>query len=339
MRHQRKEVMFDAEHFFDGYKANPGYALACVEAALEAGARWVVLCDTNGGTLPHEIERIVGEVASASRRARSASTPTTTPRTPSPTAGRGRAGARQVQGTLNGLGERCGNANLISLIPTLKLKIGYETGVTDAACCRLTHVSRAARRAAQPRPGPRRRLCRRVAFAHKGGLHVSAVAKDPRFYEHIDPALVGNRRHIVVSDQAGRANILARFARDRHRDRPGDPRSAPGRARSRRASSRAIAYDGAEASFELLARGARAACRTTSALELSRHRRAPLERARRAGHALRGDDQGGGRRQRFMTVADGNGPVNALDTRAAQGPGAAYPQLETCASSTTRCAS
>ncbi len=206
------EVMFDAEHFFDGYKANPAFALECVEAAYTAGARWIVLCDTNGGTLPHEIERIVGAVA--------AKIPGTnlgihchndTENAVANSLAAVRAGVRQVQGTLNGLGERCGNANLVSLIPSLMLKTDFKIGLSDKDLGQLTHLSRLLDERLNRAPNRHAAYVGDSAFAHKGGLHVSAVEKDPRTYEHIDPAKVGNRRHIVVSDQSGRANILARF--------------------------------------------------------------------------------------------------------------------------------
>ena len=206
------EAIFDAEHFFDGYKANRAYALDCVAAAYRAGARWIVLCDTNGGTLPHEIERIVGEVTKSVPGDRlGIHTHNDTENAVANALAAVRAGARHVQGTLNGLGERCGNANLVSLIPTLTVKMGYATGIGEAALARLTHVSRFLDERLTRPPNRHAAYVGESAFAHKGGLHVSAVEKDPRSYEHIDPALVGNTRRILVSDQAGRSNILARL--------------------------------------------------------------------------------------------------------------------------------
>jgi 2-isopropylmalate synthase len=206
------EVMFDAEHFFDGYKANRDFALDCVRAAHDAGARWVVLCDTNGGTLPDEVHRIVAEVCQAvPGETLGIHAHNDTENAVANSLAAVRAGARQVQGTINGLGERCGNANMISLIPSLKLKTGFETGVSDAQLARLTHLSRTLDELLNKSPARNQPYVGESAFAHKGGLHVSAVEKDPRTYEHIEPALVGNRRHIVVSDQAGRSNILARL--------------------------------------------------------------------------------------------------------------------------------
>ncbi|HUZ73718.1 MAG TPA: citramalate synthase, partial [Stellaceae bacterium] len=178
------EVLFDAEHFFDGFKADPGFALACLTAAFDGGARWIVLCDTNGGTLPDEIARIVGAVAREIPSARlGIHCHNDTGNAVAGSLAAVAAGARQVQGTLNGLGERCGNANLIALIPTLVLKLGYDTGIDEAAMRRLTHVSRFLDERLNRAPDRHAAYVGESAFAHKGGLHVSAVEKDPRSYE------------------------------------------------------------------------------------------------------------------------------------------------------------
>ncbi len=213
-----REVLLDCEHFFDGYKANPDYALQCARAAFDAGARWVVLCDTNGGTLPHEVERIVAEVARhipGERLGIHAHDDTGNAVANSLAAVR--AGARQIQGTLNGLGERCGNANLVTLIPTLSLKGDYperfELGVDAGALETLTHVARALDELLNRAPNRHAPYVGASAFATKAGIHASAVLKDPRTYEHIPPDLVGNRRVVLVSDQAGRSNVLAELER------------------------------------------------------------------------------------------------------------------------------
>ena len=206
------EVLFDAEHFFDGYKDNPEYALACIMAAYESGARWIVLCDTNGGTLPDEIEKIVAEVVKKIPGEKlGIHCHNDTENAVANSLAAVRAGVRQIQGTLNGLGERCGNANLISILPTLVLKMGFETGVSRDGLKHLTHVSRLLDERLNRIPQHNAPYVGESAFAHKGGLHVSAVEKNPRCYEHIAPEVVGNRRHVVVSDQAGRSNIMARF--------------------------------------------------------------------------------------------------------------------------------
>ncbi len=328
---QRKdEAMYDAEHFFDGYKANPDYALACARAAFDAGARWVVLCDTNGGTLPHEVEAIVGEVARhipGSHLGIHAHNDTENAVANSLAAVR--AGVRQVQGTLNGLGERCGNANLVSLIPTLALKMGLETGIDEEGLRRLTHVSRLLDDRLNRMSNRHSAYVGEAAFAHKGGLHVSAVAKDPRTYEHIDPGIVGNQRHVVVSDQAGRANVMSRLheigveleARDRRINRLVEL--------VKEREFEGYSYDGAEASFELLAR--RMLGEVPDYFQLIRFRVMDDRRWNARGELVTESEatinlEAGG--EQLMTVADGNGPVNALDTALRKALKPLYPQLE-----------
>jgi len=324
------EVMFDAEHFFDGYKANPGYALDCIRAAYAAGARWVVLCDTNGGTLPHEIERIVGDVV--------AHVPGThlgihchndTENAVANSIAAVRAGVRQVQGTLNGLGERCGNANLISLIPTFMLKTDYRLGMTAEKLRQLTHLSRLLDERLNRAPNRSAAYVGDSAFAHKGGLHVSAVEKDPRTYEHIDPALVGNRRHIVVSDQSGRANILARFREIGLDVDANDPKLAALVETVKAREYDGYAYDGAEASFELLAR--RALGRVPDFFRLGRFRVMDERRWNARGELVTESEatvtlEAEGRS--IMTVAAGNGPVNALDVALRKALVPIYPALD-----------
>src|SRR5216683_3041158 len=200
------EAMFDAEHFFDGYKAKPDYALACLKTAEAAGARWMVLCDTNGGTLPHEVERIVGEVVKEVPGEKlGIHAHNDTENAVANSLAAIRAGVRQVQGTLNGLGERCGNANLVSLIPTLMLKPGYAerftTGISQDGLGHLTQLSRLLEELLNRAPNRHAAYVGASAFAHKAGLHVAAVETDPRTYEHIPPETVGNQRHILVTDE------------------------------------------------------------------------------------------------------------------------------------------
>jgi 2-isopropylmalate synthase len=253
------EAMLDAEHFFDGYKANPAYALACAKAALEAGARWIVLCDTNGGTLPHEVERIVADIVKHVPGDRlGIHAHNDTENAVANTLAAIRAGARQIQGTLNGLGERCGNANLVSLIPTLMLKEDYaarfETGIAPDKLHQLTHLSRLLDELLNRAPNRHAAYVGDAAFAHKGGLHVSAVEKDPRTYEHVPPSSVGNQRHILVSDQAGRSNILSRLRDAGIEIDPKHPKLGSLLEEVKEREFNGYAYDGAEASFELLAR-------------------------------------------------------------------------------------
>jgi 2-isopropylmalate synthase len=211
LRKRMDEVIYDAEHFFDGYKANPDYAVRTLLAAEGAGADCLVLCDTNGGTLPHEVEEIISRVK------RSIATPfgihahNDTELAVANSLAAIRMGAIQVHGTINGYGERCGNANLCSLIPTLKLKLGINC-VSDTNLARLREVSRFVDELANLQHGQRQPYVGESAFAHKGGVHVDAIAKSSLTYEHVMPELVGNRRRILVSDMAGKGNILQKAA-------------------------------------------------------------------------------------------------------------------------------
>ncbi len=257
-----REALFDAEHFFDGYRANAGYALECLQAALAAGARWIVLCDTNGGTLPGEVGRVVREVIAAgipgARLGIHCHDDTGNAVANSLAAVE--AGCRQIQGTLNGLGERCGNANLVTLIPTLKLKAPFagtlETGVSDAALAGLVKVSRMLDDILNRVPLRSSPYVGASAFAHKAGLHASAILKDPSTYEHLDPALVGNERQIPMSNQAGQSNLRARLASAGIEVDPKDPRLAGILDEVKRREDQGYAYDGAQASFEMVARQA-----------------------------------------------------------------------------------
>ncbi len=254
-----REALFDAEHFFDGYKANPDYALACLDAAMEGGARWVVLCDTNGGALPGEVGETVGAVCQRIPGSHvGIHTHNDTEQAVANTFAGIEAGARQVQGTLNGLGERCGNANLVSIIPTLLLKAHYaerfETGVSLEALPRLRSLSLLLDELLNRQPNRHAPYVGAAAFAHKAGLHASAIAKDPTTYEHIDPGAVGNRRVIPMSNQAGRSNLARRLADAGIEVDPKDPRLGRLLAQVKEMEDQGFAYDSAEASFELLAR-------------------------------------------------------------------------------------
>lgn len=255
-----REAMIDCEHFFDGYKANPDYAMACVRTALDAGARWAVLCDTNGGTLPSEVEAIVTALIDAGlpgdRLGIHAHNDTENAVANSLAAIR--AGVRQVQGTLNGLGERCGNANMVSLIPTLLLKPEFadrfEIGVSLDQLKQITHVSRTLDEILNRAPDRYAPYVGESAFASKAGIHVSALLKDPRTYEHVPPESVGNKRKIAVSDQAGRSNILARLEEAGIEVDPKDTKIQRLLDEVKEREFLGYSYDGAEASFELLAR-------------------------------------------------------------------------------------
>ncbi|WP_370152649.1 citramalate synthase [Ferrovibrio sp.] len=314
------EAMFDAEHFFDGYKANPDFAIQCVQAALDAGARWAVLCDTNGGTLPHEVERIVGELAAklgdASRLG--IHTHNDTENAVANSLAAVKAGVRQVQGTLNGLGERCGNANLIALIPSLMLKPWFrdhvEIGLSEQDLTHLTATSRMLDELVNRAPNRHAAYVGASAFAHKGGLHVSAVMKDPRTYEHIPPETVGNKRQVLISDQAGRSNLLVRLTEAGIPFNPDDSRLNALLEDVKQREAEGYSYDGAEASFEILARRALGLMPTffdvrsfRVTVERRFNARGQLVTMSEATVKLNVDGE------TLFSVAEGNGPVNALD--------------------------
>ena len=255
-----REALFDAEHFFDGYKSNPAYTLECLHAAYGAGTRWIVLCDTNGGTMPAEVGRITAEVIAAGIPGDHLGihTHNDTENAVACSLAAVDAGARQVQGTLNGLGERCGNANLITLIPILLLKepyaSKYETGVPADALENITRTSRMLDEILNRLPQKQAAFVGSSAFAHKAGLHASAIAKDPSTYEHIDPAVVGNARVIPMSNQAGQSNLRERLSQMGLDVAKGNAalQRILDRVKDREAAG--YSYDTAQASFEVLAR-------------------------------------------------------------------------------------
>ncbi|WP_434621359.1 citramalate synthase [Tabrizicola sp. M-4] len=255
-----REALFDAEHFFDGYRADPAYALACLKAALGAGARWVVLCDTNGGTLPAEVGRVVAEVIAAGVPGERLGIHChdDTGNAVANSLAAVDAGCRQIQGTLNGLGERCGNANLTTIIPTLLLKEPYagrfETGVSREALAGMVKLSRQLDDILNRVPLRSAPYVGASAFAHKAGLHASAILKDPSTYEHVDPAVVGNERVIPMSNQAGQSNLRARLAAAGIEVEPKDARLGRILEVVKEREDQGYAYDGAQASFELVAR-------------------------------------------------------------------------------------
>jgi 2-isopropylmalate synthase len=254
-----REVLLDCEHFFDGYKANPQYALACAQAAYEEGARWVVLCDTNGGTLPHEVERIVAEVVKVVPGDHvGIHAHNDTEQAVANSLAAVLAGARQIQGTLNGLGERCGNANLVSIIPTLKLKsefaARFEIGVSPAQLASLAHVSRALDEMLNRAPDRHAPYVGASAFATKAGIHASAILKEPATYEHVAPEAIGNARKLLVSDQAGKSNVLFELDRIGIKVDKDDSRIGALLEEVKQREAIGYAYEAADASFELLAR-------------------------------------------------------------------------------------
>lgn len=325
-----KEVIFDAKHFFDGYKENAIYTLKVLQAAKEAGARWLVLCDTNGGMLPQQIKAIINEI---------------TPKFDGETLGihchndtenavanslaAVEAGVRLVHGTINGLGERCGNANLISIIPALKLKMGFDVGIDDLQLKKLVTLSRLLDERLDRIPNRQQPYVGASAFAHKGGLHVSAVEKNPRCYEHIEPEQVGNQRVIVVSDQAGRSNILSRLKEvDINLEQYSTEIINSLVDLVKQQEFEGYAYDTAGASFELLAR--RHLDQLPEFFNLNSFRVIDERRWNAKGDIItlseatvKATVEGTNR----MSVAEGNGPVNALDKALKKVLLDHYPQL------------
>lgn len=314
-----KETLIDCEHFFDGYKADPDYALACVRTAIEAGARWVVLCDTNGGTMPDEVFDIVRAVCAVVPGERlGIHAHDDTGQAVANSLAAVRAGARQIQGTLNGIGERCGNANLVTLIPTLLLKPEFAerfaTSITPERLADLTRISRAfddLLNRASPRQAP---YVGASAFATKAGIHASALAKDFSTYEHVPPESVGNERSIMVSQQAGRSNLLAALARHGIPMAKDDPRLDRLLRQVKEREAAGYSYDGADASFVILARKVLGTLEQFFDVEsyrasVERRHNARGERVSVTEAVVKiriGDDL-------LMSVAEGNGPVNALD--------------------------
>ncbi len=330
-----REPMIDCEHFFDGYKANRAYALSCIGTALDAGARWAVLCDTNGGTLPDEVERIVGEViasgVSGDRLGIHAHNDTENAVANSLAAIR--AGVRQVQGTLNGLGERCGNANIVSLIPTLLLKKEYadrfEIAVSLERLKTLTHVSRTLDEILNRAPNRYAPYVGENAFASKAGIHVSAILKDPATYEHVPPESVGNQRKIAVSDQAGRSNILAALEEAGIKIDPKDSRVQRLLDEVKEREFLGYSYDGAGASFELLARRLLGEVPEYFVIEsfrvlVERRYNAVGEFVTVSEATVKVNVDG----DVLISVGEGNGPVNALDQALRKDLGKYSPYIE-----------
>lgn len=315
-----KEALVDCEHFFDGFKANREYALACARAAFEEGARWVVLCDTNGGTQPIDIaatvEAVIAEAVPGKNLGIHAHNDTGQAVANSLAAVN--AGARQIQGTLNGIGERCGNANLVTLIPTLMLKPAFaerfELSITKENLKSIARLSRTFDELLNRAPESQAPYVGSSAFATKAGIHASALIKDPSTYEHVEPESVGNRRNLMVSDQGGKSNFLDQLRRRGIEVAKSDPRLDTLISIVKERESQGYAYEAAEASFELLAR------RTLGAVpkffEVESFRASVERRFNALGEVVTMSEAvvkllvGG---ERTISVAEGNGPVNALD--------------------------
>jgi 2-isopropylmalate synthase len=319
------KVYFDAEHFFDGYMDDPGYALKALAAAEEAGADCLVLCDTNGGGLPFEISDVVAEVVSVVSKPVGIHAHNDSDNAVANSLSAIREGATMVQGTMNGFGERCGNANLCSIIPALKLKMGIDC-MTDEGMRRLREVSRFVYELANLPPLKHQPYVGDSAFAHKGGIHVSAVARSPETYEHIRPELVGNRRRVLVSDLSGGSNILYK-AREYGLDMEGGPEVVREVLKELKLLEHAgFQYESAEASFELLMQ--RALKKRPRYFRLHGFR--VIDEKREENEAPRAEAiikiEAGGEVEH--TAAEGNGPVNALDRALRKALERFYPSLK-----------
>jgi len=311
----KKEFMFDAEHFFDGYKNNKEYALSCIRSAYDQGARWIVLCDTNGGTLPNEVGEIVQEVSKhIPGKNLGIHAHNDTENAVANSLMAIESGVRQIQGTINGLGERCGNANLISVIPTLMFKEKYsknfEIKIDKKKAKLLTETSRLLDELLNRKPNRHLPYVGASAFSHKGGLHVSAVQKDPKTYEHIDPSLVGNQRNIVISDQAGRSNIFSRLKTIGIEIDKDDSKIKSLLNEVKDREFIGYSYDGADASFELLARrvmGEIPKYLTISQYDVSvkKNQKGEIISYAKAHILVDGEE--------VVCEGEGNGPVHALD--------------------------
>ena len=314
-----KRAMLDCEHFFDGYKANRDYALSVARAAYESGAEWVVLCDTNGGTLPHEISEIVADVtAHIPGSSLGIHTHNDTGNAVANTLAAVRAGARHIQGTLNGIGERCGNANLVSLLPTLLLKdefsSNFELNVSIQKIEKITAISRAFDEIINQFPSRQAPYVGSSAFATKAGIHASAIVKEPETYEHIPPESVGNRRNVMVSDQAGKSNLISELSRMGIDVDKSDKRLDGLLQEIKQREANGYSYEAAGASLEILARSRLGGA--ARFFEVEGFRVAVERRFNALGEVItyseaivRVSVDG----KECHSVAEGNGPVNALD--------------------------
>ncbi len=326
------EVLFDAEHFFDGFKHNRAVAMDMVKAAADAGASWVVLCDTNGGSQPNQIEEIVGEVTQVISGDRlGIHCHNDTEQAVANSLAAVRAGVRQVQGTLGGIGERCGNANLISIIPNLMLKMGFDTGVSLEKLKELTKFSKIVDDRLNRASNKHAPFVGESAFAHKGGLHVSAMEKNTASYEHISPESVGNERIILVSDKAGKSNILSSLKSMGLAEKAESDEITALVGLVKERESVGYAYEDAAASFEIMARRRLKNQSIPDFFTLESFRvvderrynsNAELVTVSEATIKLKIGDE------RVMTIGEGNGPVNALDSALRQALIKHYPTLK-----------
>ncbi|MCX6021538.1 MAG: citramalate synthase [Chloroflexi bacterium] len=333
MRRQGRRVFFDAEHFFDGFKGNPAYALSCLRAAWEAGAETLVLCDTNGGTITTELLDAIRTVQrELPRAALGIHTHNDCDLAVASSIAALQIGVTQVQGTINGYGERCGNANLCSIIPLLQVKMGVDL-VRPDQLARFSELSVFVGELANLRPEARQPFVGRSAFTHKAGLHVDALAKFPDSYQHMDPDLVGNAKRVVVSELSGRSNIVQKAAELGHNLAAGSPEVRRILEKVKELERRGFQYDVAEASYDLLVRRELGGYWAPFAVEdyrvtVSAHHGRPgqsgaeVEPVSEARVKLWvGDEQ-------FLMLAEGDGPVHALDTALRKALSSKYPAVD-----------
>jgi 2-isopropylmalate synthase len=324
LKEQGKEVIYDAEHFFDAYKDNKEYALNTLKAAEEGGADVIVLCDTNGGTMPFEIENVVASVKDVIKAPLGIHTHNDTDTAVANTLTAVKLGVAHVQGTVNGYGERCGNANLCSIIPNLKLKLGMDC-VTDEELQRLTEVSRYVNEIANLSPQSNLPYVGSSAFAHKGGIHVDAVSKNPRTYEHVQPEVVGNTQRVLVSELSGRANVVSKAREFGFQLEKETEETAKILERVKEKEREGYQYEGAEASFELLIRETLNLNDKFFDLEGFRVIVERKSDGRMLAEAtVRVKVEG----EEFFMAAEGDGPVNALDTALRKALYKFYPSLQ-----------
>ena len=321
LRESGKRIIYDAEHFFDGYRDDPGYALECLRAAAGAGAENVTICDTNGSSLPAQISEATAAVVADLDAAVGIHTHNDLECGVANSLAAVEQGATLVQGTMNGIGERTGNANLTSILPALQLKLGYEC-VTDEQMSRLTGVAHFVDELLNVVPRPEQPFVGRNAFAHKGGMHVAAVEADVRTFEHMDPELVGNEREMVVSELSGRGTVKGRA--DRAGIELDDEQAASALRALKEREHRGYQYEAADASFELLLRRETGRYESLFQLEGFRVITEKREDGKVQTEATIKVWVGG---ERYVRTAEGNGPVNALDVALRSAIGDRHPHL------------
>jgi 2-isopropylmalate synthase len=325
LKKHAQRVFFDAEHFFDGYRDNPEFAIKCLLAAEDAGADCLVLCDTNGGTLPHDVERIIKDVLKTVKMPIGIHAHNDSDCAVANSVIAVKNGAVHVQGTINGFGERCGNANLSSVIPNLQIKLGLKC-ITDDQMKRLREVSRFVNEIANMRHFKRQPFVGDSAFAHKGGIHVSAIRRRSETYEHIKPELVGNSQRILISDLAGRSNVLRKAEEFRIRIEPDSPELQAIIDELKDLEHQGFQFEGAEASFELLLKKALGLHRRFFDLigfrVITEKRKEKEETISEATIIVKVG------KNVEHTAATGNGPVNALDNALRKALEKFYPELK-----------